>query len=584
MTSDNHVATPARDDSARDDSGLDNTASDATHRQDQGDRAVDYDAIVVGAGFGGLYMLHSLRKLGLSVRVYEQGAGVGGTWYWNRYPGARCDSESVYYMFSDHMSEDILAEWDWSERFAAQPEILRYLNFVTDKMDLRRDIQFNAQVSSAAYDAGRSVWDVTLADGSTASARFLVTAVGCLSSTNTPEFGGIDTFAGKSYHTGAWPHEGVDFTGQRVAVVGTGATGVQAVPEIAKQAGHVWVFQRTPNYDVPNRNRPLEPDYAAEVKGSYKELWEKARASGFGLPYQVAERSAVDYSPEERERIFEAAWAKGGFYMGLETFSDYLVNKESNDTVSEFLRDKIREIVKDPATGELLAPKDHPFFTKRPPLESGYYEAFNRDNVTLIDVRNAPIEEITPRGVRTGGKEYEVDSIVYATGFDAMTGTLYGMNITGRGGMRLEDKWADGPRTYLGLTTRGFPNLFIITGPQSPSVLSNMPVVIEQNVEWIADLIGYLREHGLDGAEPATEAEDQWVAHHNEIAAATLLVGTDSWWMGANIPGKPRTLYPYVGGVGVFRDICRDVADKGYQGLTLFRHETDAPAPAGAAG
>ena len=298
-------------------------------------QAPEFDAIVVGAGFSGLYMLHSLRKQGLSVRVYEQGGGVGGTWYWNRYPGARCDSESVYYMFTDHMSEEILGEWDWSERYAAQPEILGYLEFVTDKMDLRRDIQFNARVVSAVYDPERNRWDVRLADGGAASARFLVTAVGCLSSTNTPRFPGIDTFAGQSYHTGAWPHEGVDFAGQRVAVIGTGATAVQAVPEIAKQAAHVWVFQRTPNYDIPGRNRPLEPSYAAEVKADYKDLWQKARESGFGLPYQIVERSAVDYSPAEREPIFEAAWAKGGFYMGLETFSDYLVNKASNDTVSE---------------------------------------------------------------------------------------------------------------------------------------------------------------------------------------------------------------------------------------------------------
>src|SRR6266702_6139 len=366
-------------------------------------QAPEFDAIVVGAGFSGLYMLHSLRRQGLSVRVYEQGGGVGGTWYWNGYPGARCDSESVYYMFTDHMSEEILGEWDWSERYAAQPEILRYLEFVTDKMDLRRDIQFNARVVSAVYDAERNRWDVRLADGGAASARFLVTAVGCLSSTNTPKFPGIDTFAGQSYHTGAWPHEGVDFTGKRVAVIGTGATAVQAVPEIAKQAAHVWVFQRTPNYDIPGRNRPLEPGYAAEVKADYKDLWQKARESGFGLPYQIVERSAVDYSQEERQPIFEAAWAKGGFYMGLETFSDYLVNRESNDTVSEFLRSKIREMVKDPAAAELLAPKDHPFFTKRPPLENGYYETFNRDNVTLLNARTTPIEEITPRGCRISG-------------------------------------------------------------------------------------------------------------------------------------------------------------------------------------
>jgi cation diffusion facilitator CzcD-associated flavoprotein CzcO len=384
-------------------------------------QAPEFDAIVVGAGFSGLYMLHSLRKQGLSVRVYEQGGGVGGTWYWNRYPGARCDSESVYYMFTDHMSEEILSEWDWSERYAAQPEILRYLEFVTDKMDLRRDIQFNARVVSAVYDPGRNRWDVRLADGGAASARFLVTAVGCLSSTNTPKFPGLDTFAGESYHTGAWPHEGVDFAGKRVAVIGTGATAVQAVPEIAKQAAHVWVFQRTPNYDIPGRNRPLEPDYAAGVRADYKDLWQKARESGFGLPYQIVE-------------------------------------------------------------------------------------------------------------------------------------------------------WREGPRTYLGLTTRGFPNLFVITGPQSPSVLSNMPVAIEQNVEWIAGLVQYLTAHGLDTAEPAQEAEDKWVEHHNEVAAATLLLGTDSWWVGANIPGKPRTLYPYVGGVGPFRTICQEAADKGYEGLVLTRH------------
>jgi cyclohexanone monooxygenase len=355
---------------------------------------------------------------------------------------------------------------------------------------------------------------------------------------------------------------------------------VQAVPEIAKQAAHVYVFQRTPNYDIPGRNKPLQADYAARVKADYPDLWQKARLSGFGLPYAVEERSAVDFTPEERQPIFEAAWAKGGFYMGLETFSDYLVSKESNDTVSEFIRDKIRAMINDPATGELLAPKDHPFFTKRPPLENGYYESFNRDNVTLLDARSVPIEEITPRGVRTGEREYEVDAIVYATGFDAMTGTLFGMGITGRDGLRLRDKWADGPRTFLGLTTYGFPNLFVITGPQSPSVLSNMPVAIEQNVEWIAGLIEYMRGHGLDVAEPAKEAEDKWVAHHDEVAAATLLLGTDSWWVGANIPGKPRTLYPYVGGVGPFRVICQEVAEKGYEGLELTRHE----APTGVSG
>jgi len=546
----------------------------ATAFQATGDGARgDLDAIIVGAGFSGLYMLHRLRKLGLSVRVYEQGGGVGGTWYWNRYPGARCDSESVYYMFTDHMSEDLLSEWNWTERYAAQPEILRYLEFAADKMDLRRDIQFNARVTSAVYNGDRSTWDIGLQDGTSASARFLVTAVGCLSSTNTPRFSGAQTFAGQSYHTGAWPHEPVDLSGKRVAVIGTGATAVQAVPEIAKEAAHVWVFQRTPNYDIPGRNRPLSADYSASVKADYPDLWRKARESGFGLPYQVAERSAVDYSPEDRERIYEAAWEKGGFYMGLDTFSDFLVNAASNETISEFVRGKIREMVRDPGVAELLAPKDHPFFTKRPPLENGYYEAFNRDNVTLVDVRTAPIQEITPNGVRTSGTEYDVDIIVYATGFDAMTGALFGMGITGRDGQALATKWAEGPLTYLGLTTTGFPNLFMITGPQSPSVLSNMPVAIEQNVEWIAGLIEHMREHGLDAADPAQDAEDQWVAHHNQVAAATLLPGTDSWWVGANIPGKPRTLYPYVGGVGPFRQICEDIAADGYRGMTFSRHD-----------
>jgi cyclohexanone monooxygenase len=540
------------------------------------DEASNFDAIIVGAGFSGLYMLHCLRNLGLSVRIYEQGASVGGTWYWNRYPGARCDSESVYYMFTDHMSEEILSEWTWSERYAAQPEILRYLEFVTDKMDLRRFIQFNARVTAAAYDADRNRWDVQTHDGTRASAKFLITAVGCLSATNTPKFPGIDTFAGESYHTGAWPHDGVDLAGKRVAVIGTGATAVQAVPEVAKEATHVWVFQRTPNYDIPGRNAPLNPEYAAQVKAGYADLWQKARESGFGLPYQVVERSALDFSPEDRQRIFEAAWAKGGFYMGLETFSDFLLNKASNDTVSEFVRTKIREVVTDPVVAELLAPKDHPFFTKRPPLENGYYETFNRANVTLIDVRSAPIEEITARGVRTQDGEYEVDAIVFATGFDAMTGALFDMGITGRDDVALPDKWAEGPATFLGLTTRGFPNLFMITGPQSPSVLSNMPVAIEQNAEWIAELVRHMRDHGTDVAEAEQDAEQNWVAHHNEVAAATLLLGTDSWWVGANIPGKPRTLYPYVGGIGTFRMICGHVAEQGYQGLALTSHQPAA--------
>jgi cyclohexanone monooxygenase len=531
--------------------------------------STDFDAVVVGAGFGGLYMLQNLRQLDMSVKVFERGGGVGGTWYWNRYPGARCDSESVYYMFSDHFSSQILDEWTWSERFAAQPEILDYLNFVTDKMDLRRDIQFGTAVTGAVYDEANNRWEITTDDGATTTARYLITAVGCISTTNLPAFPGLEDFTGEKFHTGAWPHEPVDFTGKRVAVIGTGATGVQAIPEIAKQASQLHVFQRTPNYDIPARNAPLDADYVQDVKADYADLWEKARASGFGLPYQVVEGSAAEAPSDERQERYQRAWDKGGFYIGLETYTDFLVNKASNDTISDFIRTKIRETVHDPGVAELLAPSDHPFFTKRPPLETNYYTTYNRDNVTLIDINRTPIATITPGGVRTSEQEYEVDAIVFATGFDTMTGTLFKMGIIGRDGVALKDKWADGPSTYLGLMTHGFPNLFMITGPQSPSVLSNMPVAIEQNAEWIAGLIGHMREAGDDYSEATAEAERGWVEHHNEVADATLLLGTNSWWVGANIPGKPRTLYPYVDGVGAFRDICADVARKGYEGIAL---------------
>ncbi len=545
------------------------TSMQQTGAEGGAERETAFDAVVVGAGFAGLYMLHRLRQLGFSTRVYEAGGDVGGTWYWNRYPGARCDSESVFYMFSDRASEELLREWTWSERFADQPEILRYLQRAADKLDLRRDIQFNTRVTAAAFDEGRNRWAISTSDGGRVSARFFITAVGCLSAANLPQFEGLETFQGQWYHTGQWPHEGVDFTGQRVAVIGTGATGVQVVPEVAKQAAHVYVFQRTPNYDIPGHNRPLDPEYVHEVKANYKDIWQKARESGFGLPYEVAERSALDATPEERQRIYEAAWAKGGFYLGLETFSDLLVNKESNDTASEFVRSKIRETVHDPQVAELLAPKDHAFFTKRPPLEHGYYEAFNRDNVTLVDLRRSPIAEITPQGVRTRDAEYEVDSIVFATGFNAMIGALHQIDIRGRGGVPLKETWAEGPRTYLGVATHGFPNMFMITGPQSPSVLTNMPVAIEQHVEWIAECLAYLREHGVNRIEPLLEAEEDWVAHVTEVADGTLLPLTDSWWVGANIPGKPRMLYPYVGGLGNYTQRCAEVAANGYEGFAL---------------
>ncbi|HEX4356636.1 MAG TPA: NAD(P)/FAD-dependent oxidoreductase [Pseudonocardia sp.] len=527
----------------------------------------ELDAVVVGAGFSGLYMLHRLRDtLGLSARVFEAAGDVGGTWYWNRYPGARCDSESYFYSFSDRLSEDLLREWTWSERFAPQPEILSYLQHVADRYDLRRDIRFNTRVVAAEYDERTGRWVVRTDDGGQVTAKFLITAVGCLSTTNLPDFPGRDSFRGDWHHTGLWPHEGVDFTGKRVAVIGTGATAVQAIPEIAEQAARVYVLQRTPNYDIAGGNRPMTAEDGDRIKADYREIWRATRETAFGFPYDVADRAALSVSEQERQRIFAEAWEHGGFRLGT-TFNDLLLDLEANETASEFLRARIRERVSDPAVAELLSPRDHPFFTKRPPLENGYYETFNRDNVTLVNVRSSPIREITPTGVRTADAEYEVDSIVYATGFDAMTGTLFKLGIRGRGGLDLRQKWAQGPRTYLGLATHGFPNLFLITGPQSPSVLSNMPVSIEQHVDWVTDCLRHLRDTGHDTIEALPAAEDDWVDHHNEISEATLLPMANSWWVGANIPGKPRNLYPYAGGVGTYRTICAEVAARDYDGF-----------------
>jgi cyclohexanone monooxygenase len=530
-------------------------------------RTTDFDAVVVGAGFSGLYMLYRLRQLGLSARVYEAGDGVGGTWYWNRYPGARCDSESVYYCYT--FSPELAQEWEWTERYPAQPEILRYLNHVADRFDLRRDIQLNTRVTSATYDQATERWQIGTADGGRVTATYFITAIGCLSATNIPQIKGLDTFQGRWYHTSRWPHEGVDFTGQRVAVIGTGSTGIQAIPEIAKQAAQLTVFQRTPNYTVPARNAPLDPEAYRHLKATYPAIQQKSRESGFGMPFAPPERSALSVTPEERQQIYEAGWQKGGFRFFLDTFNDIALNKAANDTAADFIRAKIKEIVHDPETAELLMPRDYPYGTKRPPIDTDYYETFNRDNVKLVDLRRSPIEAITPTGLRTTEAEYEFDSIVFATGFDAMTGGFFRIDIRGRDGLSLKDKWAAGPRTYLGISTHGFPNLFMITGPGSPSVLSNMPISIEQHVEWIADCIAYLRAHDLASVEPSLDAEDGWVAHVNEVAAGTLFPLANSWYLGANIPGKPRVFMPYVGGVGNYRKICADVAAKGFEGFVL---------------
>ena len=524
------------------------------------------DAVIVGAGFAGMYMLHRLRGLGLAVRVYEAGKGVGGTWYWNRYPGARRDVESMDYSYS--FSDELQQEWRWTERYAAQPEILKYANHVADRFDLRRDIQFETRVTRAVFDEATGRWGIETDRGDRVSARFCIMATGCLSDTQVPDFKGLDSFEGTWYHTGRWPHEGVDFTGRRVAVIGTGSSAIQSIPIIATQATHLYVFQRTPNYSMPAQNAPLDPEYERRVKAHYAEFRRQARESRVGFVTERSGESALAVPPEERESEYEKRWRRGGLGFSA-AYSDLLLDKAANDTAAEFFRAKIRSIVRDPALADALCPQDYPLGTKRLCVDTGYYATFNRDNVTLVDVRQSPIEAITPRGVRTREAEYAVDAIVFATGFDAMTGALLAIDIRGRAGQRIQDKWAAGPRTYLGLSIAGFPNLFMITGPGSPSVLSNMIVSIEQHVDWIADCIAHLRATGRACIEATPEAEDAWVAHVNEVGHMTLYPLAKSWYMGANIPGKPRIFMPYIGGVGVYRQKCDEVAAKGYEGFAI---------------
>jgi cyclohexanone monooxygenase len=542
--------------------------SDSSHQSGNAgaEPANTFDAVIVGAGFAGLYMLHRLRGLGRSAQVFEAGSGVGGTWYWNRYPGARCDVESMDYSYS--FSDELQQEWRWTERYASQPEILRYINHVADRFDLRRDVQLDTRVTAAVFDEVTNRWTIRTDRGDRVSARFCIMATGCLSEAQVPKFKGLETFEGQWYHTGHWPHEGVDFTGQRVGVIGTGSSGIQSIPIIAQQAAHLFVFQRTPNFSVPARNAPLDPEYERRVKASYAEFRRQARESRIGFVVERNEQSALAVAPDEREREYETRWGRGGLGFAA-TFADLLTSQAANDTAAEFFRAKIRDTVRDPAVAETLSPQDYPLGTKRLCVDTDYYATYNRDNVTLVDVRNAPIEVITPHGLRTRDRDFALDSIVFATGFDAMTGALLSIDIRGRAGQTLREKWAAGPRTYLGIAVAGFPNLFTITGPGSPSVLSNMIVSIEQHVDWIADCITYLGEHGRTGIEATLEAEDRWVAHVNEVGNATLYPLAKSWYTGANIPGKPRIFMPYIGGVGVYRQACEDVAAKGYQGFAL---------------
>ena len=524
--------------------------------------------MVVGAGFAGLYMLHRLRELGFSARVYEAGGGVGGTWYWNRYPGARCDIESMEYSFQ--FSPELQQEWEWSERYAGQPEILRYLNHVADRFDLWRDIVFDTRVVAATFDETRSLWSICT-DGHSeqqVTARFLIMATGCLSSARIPDFEGIERFAGATYHTGRWPHEPVDFTGQRVGVIGTGSSGVQSIPIIAEQASQLFVFQRTPAVSVPAHNAPLDPDEQAAMKADYAGIRARDRnmVSAFGSRTPPNDVPAMSVSPEDRTEIYEERWANGGLTF-LGAFNDLLLDPAANESASEFIRAKILETVNDPEVAARLVPTTV-VGCKRLCVDTGYYETFNLSNVTLVDVGEAPIEEITPTGLRAGGVDYDLDCIVFATGFDAMTGALVAVDIRGRDGESLRDTWAAGPRTYLGLGVAGFPNLFTITGPGSPSVLTNMIVSIEQHVEWITDCIVHLRENGFTTVEATPDAQDEWVAYVGAVADITLFPGCNSWYLGANVPGKPRIFMPLVG-FPPYVEKCIEVAANGYEGFVL---------------
>ena len=528
--------------------------------------APSFDAVVVGAGFAGLYMLHRLRTLGFSARVYEAGSGVGGTWFWNRYPGARCDVESVDYSYS--FSPELEQEWTWTERYASQPEILAYLNHVADRLDLRRDIQFDTAIASARFDEELNRWELVTEAGDTVSATFCVMATGCLSAAKLPEIEGVGSFVGPTVHTGRWPHEPVDFTGQRVGVIGTGSSAVQSIPHIARQAAELVVFQRTPNFCVPAWNHPLDPGYIAEVKANYPARRELCRQSQAGFPVPATDGTAKEATEEERSARYEARWEDGGLRF-LGSFNDLLIDQAANDTAAEFIRGKIRERVGDPQTAALLSPTDHPVGSKRMCVDIDYYETFNRPNVTLVDIRHNPIGRITATSVVTRERTYELDALVFATGFDAMTGALSHIAITGIGGQTLAEKWRSGPRSYLGLVAAGFPNLFIITGPGSPSVLSNMVVSIEQHVDWIAECISNLRAKDLVRIEASEEAEEAWVGLVTQLADFTLFPKANSWYRGANVEGKPRVFMPYVGGVNTYREYCDQVARRDYEGFSL---------------
>jgi len=530
-----------------------------------------WDVIVIGAGLSGMYQLIKLRELGFKVRVYEAGDGVGGTWYWNRYPGARFDSESWTYGFS--FSPEVLAEWDWKEHFSGQPENLRYCNFLADKFDLRRDITFGARAKSATWDDAANEWEVAFEDGRRARARFLVTAIGPLSSPTMPNnLPGIGDFKGESWHTGLWPHHPVSFEGKRVAIIGTGASGVQAITEIAKTVGHLTVFQRQPNWCAPLRNNTIDAATMADIRARYDEIFARCRDTWGCFIHTADQRNATDVSDEEREAFFETLYNMPGFAFWQGNFRDSLMDKRANDMMTAFITKKIRARLKDQKVADKLIPTNHGFGTRRVPLESGYYEVFNQPNVDLVDLRETPIERITTTGIRTTDRERDFDMIIYATGFDAITGAFDRIDITGRNGAKLRDKWADGPQTYLGLNIAGFPNMLTLVGPHNAATFCNLPRCIEQNVEWVSDLLTWMRDHGKTRVEATPDAERAWTAHVYETGERLLLTKVDSWMTGVNknVPGRQkRTFMAYAGGAPKYRQKCDEIAANDYEGFAL---------------
>jgi cation diffusion facilitator CzcD-associated flavoprotein CzcO len=527
----------------------------------------EYDAVVIGAGLAGIGMVRRLRDDGFSAVVLEAGGGVGGTWYWNRYPGACCDSASEVYSYS--FSDELLQTWSWKTRYPTQPQVLSYLEYVTEHFDLKRHIEFNQRVASATYDRDDRVWRVSTEAGEVFVAHYLLTAVGCLSEPLNPSLEGLGDFAGETYYTARWPHEKVDLKGKRVAVIGTGSSGIQIIPAIADDVAQLTVFQRTANYALPARNRPMTAETEAKIKANYAAIREEARWTPTGNLYRPDDASALEVDPAERRQRYQKDWDEGGFQLLFGGYHDLGMDEEANRTVADFVREKIAGIVEDPQTREKLVPSDHPIGTKRPPLDEGYFAVFNRENVSLVDLKAEPIIRVTEHGIATSQTEYPLEVIIFATGFDAVTGALNKIDIGTSDGQRLKEVWEDGPRTYLGVATAGFPNLFMITGPQSPSVMGTVTISIEQHIEWIGDLLNYAREHGIDLIEATTEAQDAWVAHVQDLISGTLLAKYTSWYLGSNVPGKTRTILTYAGGVGTYRARAAEVRDSGYEGFTL---------------